>query len=143
MPSLLEQPVSAVMEKEFVAVKKEDGIRKIIEIMAKKRLPFIPVVGNFDVLVGTISEHDLLKVFNIPAPPGVNITNISEELINAGLERTAGDIMTSKPITLNESSPVSDAVRMLTNNQVHFIPVVNNGDVVVGVLSLLDIVSKK
>lgn len=134
----MEQPVSSVMDKSFVTVRKEDSIGKAIDLIVNHRAPFVPVVGDFDVVVGTVTEHDLLKVFHIPVLSGTTV-KISEEFMKSGLERSAGDIMTPQPITLGEDAPVSEAVRMLTNNQMHFLPIVNKGGVIVGILRLLDI----
>ena len=139
MPGLLEQPVSAVMKRDFATAKREDRLDKVFELMAKSGVLFVPVVDDFGVAIGTISERDLAKVLNSPAVGA--IMKFSEEIIHECLKKPVKDIMTHQPITLEESARVSDALRIFANNHIHFIPVINKGGVVVGILSLLDIIS--
>ncbi len=141
MSGLLDAPVSAVMKKDFALAKKDDSLRKIFEAMAKKGMAFAPITDEFGVVVGTVSERDLSKVFNVPTVGG--IVKFSDELIQECLKKQAREIMSSPAITLEETAPVSDALRIFANNHIHFIPVVNRGGVIVGIISLLDIIGHK
>lgn len=138
MSSILEQPITAIMKKDAPTVKKGDTIFRAIELMQKTGIHFISVVDGFKTLIGTLSARDILKAFQVPSVLGGTI-KLSEEFFSSGLKRTVDEVMTEPPISLEEDRTVADAVRIFTNNQINFIPVVNKGNVIVGLVSLVDI----
>jgi CBS domain-containing protein len=60
--------------------------------------------------------------------------------VAAGAAATVADLMTPDPITVDESAPVDDAVRLLEENEVSGLPVVDRDGLLVGVISQSDIV---
>jgi CBS domain-containing protein len=53
---------------------------------------------------------------------------------------TVADLMTPDPIVVSESAPVDDAVRLLEENEISGLPVVDRDGILVGVISQTDIV---
>lgn len=142
MSGLFEQPIKTIMRKNFATAKKDQSLGEVVELMLKKGISFIPVIDEFDVVIGTITGRDLAKIFNVPGVPGA-IMKLSGESIDACMSKPVREIMTAQPITIEEESPVSDAARIFANNHIHYIPIVNRGGVIVGILSLLDIISQQ
>jgi|GEM_PF-1809531 len=138
MHSVLEKPIKSVMKTDTPMLKKEDTISEAIKLMQKTGIHSISVVDGFKTLIGTLCPKDILKVFQIPSMLGENI-KISEEFFASCLSRKIEEAMTAPAIHLEEENTVGDALRIFTNNQVNFIPVVNKGTVVVGFVSLLDV----
>ncbi|MEF2144492.1 MAG: CBS domain-containing protein [Desulfovibrionaceae bacterium] len=56
---------------------------------------------------------------------------------------TAKDIMTSNPVTLSPQSDVADAVKVLLENKINGLPVVDAKGAVVGVLCQSDLVAQQ
>lgn len=53
---------------------------------------------------------------------------------------TVGDLMTPDPISVNESAALDEAVRLLEENEVSGLPVVDGDGLLVGVISQTDVV---
>ncbi len=138
MSSVLDQPVSAIMKTDAPMLKKEDTILKAIELMQKTGIHFVSVVDGFMTLIGAISAMDVLKAFQVPSMLGGTV-KLSEEFFASGLKRTVEEVMTSPVISLAEDADVADAVRIFSNNQINFIPIVNKGNVLVWIVSLVEI----
>ena len=58
----------------------------------------------------------------------------------AGQTITVGELMTPDPIVIDESATVDEAVRMLEENEISGLPVVDRDGLLIGVLSQTDIV---
>jgi CBS domain-containing protein len=75
--------------------------------------------------------------------PYIRLSRESEELdpqIAAGAMASVADLMTPDPITVDESAPVDVAVRLLEENEISGLPVVDREGLLVGVISQSDIV---
>ncbi|MBU4245684.1 MAG: CBS domain-containing protein [Nanoarchaeota archaeon] len=138
MPGILENSIKTVMKTNTLMLKKEDTISEAVELMQKTGIQFITVVDDFKTLIGTLCPRDILKAFQVSSILGGNI-KISEEFFVSGLSRKIEEVMMAPAIQLEEENTVGDALRLFTNNQVTFIPVINKGTVVIGFVSLLDV----
>lgn len=138
MTSVLEKPIKSVMNADAPMLKKSDTISDAVKLMQKTGIQFVSVVDGFKALIGTLCPNDILKAFQVPSILGGNI-KMSDGFFASGMSRKIEDVMTSPAIHLEENSTVADALRLFTNNQVGFIPVVNKGTVVIGFVSLLDL----
>lgn len=63
-----------------------------------------------------------------------------EETLEPSAIPTVGELMTPDPIVIDESATLDDAVRMLEENEITGLPVVDRDGVLVGVISHTDIV---
>lgn len=141
MSSILEKPLNSIMKTNMPMIKKEEKLSKAIEIMQTTGIHFVSVVDGFKTLIGTLSERDILKAFQISSIMGGTI-KISEEFFVQSLNTTVEELMVAPPIYLEETNTIGDAVRTFTNSQITYIPIVNRGIVVVGLVSLTDLFSK-
>ncbi|MEO7587537.1 MAG: CBS domain-containing protein, partial [Arachnia sp.] len=78
----------------------------------------VPVVNEAGVLLGLVSEFDLLS----KAGP------------------TAAEVMTTSVITVSAGTPIADVAHLLVNRRIRLVPVVVRGELV-GVISPSDIVA--
>ncbi|VVB59670.1 CBS domain protein [uncultured archaeon] len=140
MSGALEEPVKSIMKKEVPMIKKGETLSGAVELMQKTGIHFVAVVDGLKTLLGTLSSRDLLKALQVPSIMGGTL-KISEEFLASGLKRTVEEIMTAPAMHLNEDSTVLDAMRAFANSTADFIPVLNKGDVVVGLVSLVDVFS--
>jgi len=86
-------------------------------------------------LVGIITDRDIARF----APS--MLTNISPEEYNAIFENTPlAKVMTRNPLTVNPSTPVREAVKMLHNRKLGCLPVVE-GEKLVGIVTVSDMLS--
>ena len=64
----------------------------------------------------------------------------TEEIAATSDTLTVGELMTPDPIVIDESASVDDAVRLLEENEISGLPVVDRDGLLLGVLSQTDIV---
>ena len=104
------------------------------DLMKKSHIRRIPVVDKAGKLVGIVSDKDLLRVSPSPA------TTLSAYEIPYLLSKVkVSDVMTKKVITVTEDTPIEEAARIMVDNKIGGLPVVDEGDIVVGIITETDI----
>ncbi|GIK55873.1 MAG: hypothetical protein BroJett015_15360 [Chloroflexota bacterium] len=95
-----------------------------LQLMQRKHIRRLPVIENGR-LVGIVSDKDLLH-----AAPS-DATSLSVWELNYLVSRIqVKDVMTTQVLTIHEDTPVEDAARLMVDNKIGGLPVVNNGNVV-------------
>jgi len=97
-----------------------------IEMMAEKHVGALLVMDNGR-LVGVISERDYARK--------VILKDRSSK------DTFVREIMTPSPITVSCNTSVDDAMRIMTDNRIRHLPVINSEGLIAGVLSIGDLVN--
>jgi acetoin utilization protein AcuB len=122
------------MSKPAMTVTPETPFQEALKLMETKKIRRLPVVDVASHLVGIVSERDLLHASPSPA------TSLSVWELNYLLWRlTVGDIMTEKVVTVTPESPLVEAARLMVEKKIGGLPVVNESNRVVGVITETDI----
>jgi acetoin utilization protein AcuB len=110
------------------------SVNEAFDLMKKERIRRMPVVDKAGKLVGIVSDKDLLRVSPSPA------TTLSAYEIPYLLSKVkVGDVMTKTVITVSEDTPIEDAARIMVDNKIGGLPVVNENDAVMGIITETDI----
>lgn len=146
----MNQTVAEVMTRDPITVTRETSLTEAIKIIAEKRISGLPVVDDHGKLVGVISETDLMwKETGIEPPPYVMFLDSViylenparyEKEVHKALGQTVGEVMTAKAISIDPQSSVKEAARLMHDKHVRRLPVVNEEDQVVGIITRGDIV---
>ncbi len=105
-----------------------------LEQMKKEHIRRMPVIDKNGKLVGIVSDKDLLRASPSPA------TSLSVWEITYLLSKLkVGDVMTRQVITVVESTPIEDTARIMADNKIGGLPVVNEAGAVVGIITETDI----
>lgn len=142
--------VAEVMTREPITVKAETPLREAIKILAEKRISGLPVVDDAGHLIGIISETDLMWQQAGVTPPAYfmifdsviylkNPVEYERELHKA-LGQTVGEVMNEKPITISPDKPLREAAKIMRDRKIHRLPVLDDSEQIVGILSLSDII---
>lgn len=133
--------VSDVMTRRVVSVTPEATIRHAIRLMLDYHISGLPVIDDKAKLVGIVSEGDFLRRSEIgterkrsrwlgallgPGEPA------NDYVHSHGLK--VKEVMTRKPITVQEDTPLDQVVHLMESRSVKRLPVVR-GEQVVGVVS--------
>ncbi|MGH3419782.1 MAG: CBS domain-containing protein [Streptosporangiaceae bacterium] len=132
--------VKDVMTTEVVAVRRETTFKEIAAALRRYRVSALPVVDDAGRVLGVVSEADLLAKEALSDPGPVAGLVRREDLRKAG-GLTAGDLMTSPPVTAAPDDPVGQATRMMHFLRVKRLPVVNSGGQLVGIISRADVLA--
>jgi arabinose-5-phosphate isomerase len=102
----------------------ETAMHEVIYEMSRKGLGMTCVVDDGNRLIGIITDGDLRRHMN--ASPNL-------------LERSAGDVMTSGPVTIDRSLLAAEALHILEQRKITAIVVVDARHKVEGVVHLHDL----
>lgn len=109
-------------------------VNEAFDLMKKERIRRMPVVDKGGKLVGIVSDKDLLRVSPSPA------TTLSVFEIPYLLSKVkVNDVMTKKVITVSEDTPIEDAARIMVDNKIGGLPVINEVGAVAGIITETDI----
>jgi acetoin utilization protein AcuB len=128
--------ISKLMSKNVVVVKMDDPLSKVKDIFDEAEFHHLLVVDD-ERLFGVISDRDLLKSLS---PKIGDVTATAKDL--ASLNKKAHQIMTRKPISLDENATVKDAIKIFNEHKISCIPIINNEEKPVGILSWRDIMQE-
>lgn len=132
----LQAPVSSIMSTDLMVVANDDKVLVVKNIMEDHNLHHVPVV-NFNKLVGLISKSDLLY-FLKGMSPGSYEGIMNEVRVKNYI---AEEIMTENLECLSPSDNIQKALELFQKNKFHAIPVVDEEDSILGILTSFDIVN--
>jgi CBS domain-containing membrane protein len=126
--------VSHIMSTELVTVHHGDPISKVRATFSEHSLHHLPVIDG-DKIVGIISWTDLMRLSYGDAFDEDN------RAVDAMLDHThkLEDLMHKNPVTVDLNSGVRDATRILSESDFHALPVVENGNKLVGMVTTGDL----
>ena len=132
--------VKDVMTAEVVAVRRDTTFKELAAVLRRYRVSALPVVDDAGRVIGVISEADLLAKEAL-ADPGVMAEVLHRKDVRKAEGLTAGDLMTSPPVTAAPEDPIGQAARMMHFMRVKRLPVVNSGGQLVGIVSRSDVLA--
>lgn len=126
--------VKEIMSTSLVTVEMDDTLKVVKVIFDNVNIHHLLVVGD-DKLFGVISDRDMLKALS---PNIGTIVEMNRDTIT--LNKRVHQIMTSEPVTLTPNADISDAIEIFSNHDISCIPVVDNENRPVGIISWRDII---
>ena len=143
--------VADIMERDPIAVGRDDDVESVIRVLREHELPGVPVVDGSGELVGIITENDLIlrdEQADLHLPHHLDIMGgviylesmkHFEERITKAFASKAEDMMTADPITVTPDAPVEEAAKLIANHKHNRLPVVDDDGRLVGVVTRLDV----
>ncbi|HST25350.1 MAG TPA: CBS domain-containing protein [Gaiellaceae bacterium] len=134
--------VEDVMTKQVKTVAPETPLKEVARLLTELRISGLPVMHDGE-LVGVISEADIL-IKERGTNPGLGglVGLLFDETADIGRKLhalTAGEAMSSPPITIGPARPVSEAAGKMIDRIVNRLPVVDDGKLV-GIVTRADLV---
>lgn len=107
-----------IMSAPVHAVSPDDTVGNVAALLRSKGISGVPVIDAAGVLLGLVSEFDLL----------------------AKTGSTAADVMTANVISVTAGTPIADVRHLLVDRRIRRVPVVVHGELV-GIVSRGDVVA--
>jgi CBS domain-containing protein len=147
----MELKVKNIMTSPAITIRPEASLEDVLDILSKNNFDGLPVVDKNNVLLGIVTQYDLLtKGSSIHIPTVAKIfkefkglsgekTILSEEL--SKIEKlVVSDVMNKDPLFVGPSTTVETLQQVFTeHHRVNPIPVLDENKKVIGVVSRYDI----
>jgi CBS domain-containing protein len=117
------------MTPEVVVVTPDCGFKRIVDILAESKISAVPVVDAAGLVVGIVSEADLLHKVELRSDAStarVFEGRARRELRAKATGQTARDLMSSPAITIDPSESIVMAARVMERSRVKRLPVVDS-----------------
>jgi CBS domain-containing protein len=134
--------VRDIMTARVVAVREDARFKEMAAILRSSRISAFPVIDHAGQVIGVVSEADLLaKEAGQDGRQGWldGVLRHREHEKAAGV--TAGELMTSPPVTIGPDAPVPEAARLMYDRRVKRLPVVNGTGHLIGIVSRVDVLA--
>ena len=140
---------SDVMTTDVMVVKTKTTLKDLAHILYDNRINGVPVVDDEGLLIGIICESDLIrkdKKLHIPTVVAVFDAVLyleSPRKFEKEIQRlnatTVEDLYTKKPITVDEKTPIDEIATLMTEKNIHTLPVMD-GKRMVGIIGKADLI---
>lgn len=143
-----ELKVEDCMAAQAIVIDQSAKLTDAIRLMDAESLSLLPVVQANMSLVGVLSATDLLEVTREIQADLSTLDSVNERtreflltmLIDQGDTTLVKDVMTSPAVSVHKTVNMVVAARMLIDNQCHHLPVVDEEETPIGVISSSDFV---
>ncbi len=129
--------------KESVSIDGDATIEQMLELLKKEKVVMIPVVDKNNVLIGAVTEYDLIKLVKRDSPSplagSVWLTNLEK----SHKDWPVKEIMTANVISIPQNDNIDEALKIMNNySNLRVLPVVDSDNKLLGVLRIRDIFAK-
>ncbi len=138
--------VKEFMTTKTVTVRPSQSVFLVASLMSKHKISRIPVVAGLEnKLVGIITEADMTVTSRLLKP--AKVLEDEKPLVVKGAIAppgsahllTAGDIMTSEPVTIDKNANLTEAAKLMAKHKFSGLPVVEKEELV-GIITKSDII---
>ncbi|MFF7886589.1 CBS domain-containing protein [Streptomyces sp. NPDC020794] len=140
--------VGSVMATEVVTARYGTPFKEVARLLSEHRISGLPVIDEDDKVLGVISETDLMvRQAGVPEPYETprrfrftGLTRGARREAAKGHARTAGQLMSVPPVTVHADETIAEAARTMARSRVERLPVVDDEDRVVGIVTRRDLI---
>ncbi|MBT8347138.1 MAG: CBS domain-containing protein [Desulfofustis sp.] len=139
-----------IMTKDVITVRPETLIRELAEIFLEQGISGVPVVSADDKVIGIATESDLIfhsKRLKVPTVLTILDSFIfldSPEKMERELRKigaaSVSDVYTSPPLTITPDTQLDEIASLMTEKQVHTLPVLDDEGKMIGIVGKKDII---
>ncbi|NOY83246.1 MAG: CBS domain-containing protein [Nitrospirae bacterium] len=122
--SISEMTASYMMERNVVCCNKEVNCHDLSDILYKRGFGSIPIVDDESILIGLVSEYDLLNAIK----KGMHLR-----------KTPAFEVMTEEVVSVREDTPMAEVIKILQANHFIRVPVVDATGKLIGIVARGDI----
>jgi acetoin utilization protein AcuB len=120
---MMNEPIKSIMTADPLCLSSDDKLSRVHELFMKHRIHHLPVTEG-DKLVGLVTTYDLWKI-------NKNFDQYTEISVR--------EIMSKKVAKISPEDKVGTAAEIFLDNRFHALPVVDENDKLVGIVTSFDI----
>jgi CBS domain-containing protein len=141
----MEPTVKDVMTTRVVSVQRDASFRAMAAALREHRVSAFPVLDKDGKVIGVVSEADMLAKEALESEPqgmpGMIAGLLRRKEHQKARGTTAGDLMTSPPVTVTPDDTLERAARLMYTRKVKRLPVIDANDHLVGIIGRSDLLA--
>ncbi len=122
LAAAVNEEVEKIMETKVITVDYTDSFEDAVEVMFEKNVGGCPIIDKEDVVVGIITERDVLKYLGK----------------NKNIDGVASDYMTKSVVTIKPKDTIEKAMKVMIEKHLRRLPVIDDG-ILVGLITVREI----
>ncbi|KAB2946952.1 MAG: inosine-5'-monophosphate dehydrogenase [Candidatus Methanoperedens nitroreducens] len=139
----LKIPVSDVMTKDVITIKKNAGLHEAAGLLSENKISGMPVIDEENHVIGIVTEADILCMAGIKSDH--TFKDILMHILGEPIPRrknceTVADVMTSPAITIKPEADIREVARILDEKRIKRLPVVDEENKLIGIISRANII---
>jgi CBS domain-containing protein len=135
--------IEALMTKDVVTVAPDASLKDAAALLSAKRISGAPVCDESNVVLGVISEADIIRKEQGLSPDVHGVarwfTRLFDQEVDKVEARTVGQAMTAPALTVRPFDAVSKAARLMVEHRINRLPVIVDGKLA-GIVTRADLV---
>jgi len=137
-----------IMTVDVITVKPQTTVEELARLLIEHKISGAPVIGDDNQLVGVVTENDLIKKnARLHIPTIVRLfdayfllnSNKIEDEIKKMVAVTVDEICNKKVVSLTEETSLEEIATIMSEKNIHLLPVLRDG-AVVGIVGKSDVV---
>jgi CBS domain-containing protein len=113
---------------DIFAITPRASVAELVRTLADRKVGALLVRESDGKIAGIVSERDIVRAL------GTHETVLHDPVAS---------IMTTDVVTVSQDADVSDLIRLMTDRRIRHVPVVDDDDTLVGVVSIGDVVKNR
>jgi CBS-domain-containing membrane protein len=148
--SIYHRRIKDIMSRDVVALNAGDTIHEALVLMGENRVSALPVVNSHNHCVGILSTSDLVDMtrdvdddlYHLDLVDPSSRRFLLEKLAHSMGSETVQSFMSETVATIDAEKTIGQATREMLRNRVHHLPVVDDKDHLIGIVSTMDILAE-
>lgn len=133
--------VQDIMATNLITVKAEASAQSVADLIVQHQIHAVPIVNELFELQGIVAEGDFFYQHSGPVSMASYLVNRLSKKVKAEnlADVKVSDIMATPCFTVKPETTVEEAARLLVEKNFNTIPVVNDSNTLVGIVTAHDI----
>ncbi len=133
--------VQDIMATNLITVKAEASAQSVADLIVQHQIHAVPIVNELFELQGIVAEGDFFYQHSGPVSMASYLVNRLSKKVKAEnlADVKVSDIMATPCVTVKPTTTVEEAARLLVEKNFNTIPVVNESNTLVGIVTAHDI----
>ena len=148
--NIYQHRVKDVMSRDVVTIQASDSIHEALTLMGENRVSALPVVDRQNRCVGILSTSDLVDMtrdvdddlYHLDLVDPTSRRFLLDKLAHSLGSETVQSFMSEGVMTVGDETTLARATREILRNRVHHLPVVDEHERLIGIISTMDILAE-
>ncbi|MGB7344182.1 MAG: CBS domain-containing protein [Pirellulaceae bacterium] len=148
--SIYDRRIKEIMSRDVVTLSASDTIHEALTLMGENRVSALPVVDSRNHCVGILSTSDLVDMtrdvdddlYHLDLVDPTSRRFLLDKLMHSMGNESVQSFMSETVATIGVETTLAKATREMLRNRVHHLPVVDQDNHLVGIVSTMDVLGE-